>query len=140
MELYLLLHSAVMHVTAALVILVYIPLSVPVKLLVRAFVKPLRKEDLRGKVVLITGASSGIGEVSTTYNNIYLSIDDYPIYICMHKHDICPPREILPFACWIDYQMKLISKSSLLNYCWLEHYFDVLANFVLLAGFWMSKG
>ena len=65
MELYLLLHSAViMHVTAALVILVYIPLSVPVKLLVRAFVKPLRKEDLRGKVVLITGASSGIGEVS----------------------------------------------------------------------------
>ena len=64
MELYLLLHSAVMHVTAALVILVYIPLSVPVKLFVRAFVKPLRKEDLRGKVVLITGASSGIGEVS----------------------------------------------------------------------------
>ena len=86
MELYLLLHSVVMHVTAALVILVYIPLSVPVKLLVRAFVKPLRKEDLRGKVVLITGASSGIGEVSTTYNNIYLSIDDYPIYICMHNH------------------------------------------------------
>ena len=64
MEVFLLLHSVVMHVTAALVILVYIPLSAPVKLLVRAFVKPLRKEDLRGKVVLITGASSGIGEVS----------------------------------------------------------------------------
>ena len=82
MEFFLLLHSVLMHVTAALVILVYIPLSVPVKLFVRAFVKPLRKEDLRGKVVLITGASSGIGEVSTTYNNIYLSIDDYPIYAC----------------------------------------------------------
>lgn len=67
MELYLLLHSVLMHVTAALVVLVYIPLSAPVKLLVQAFVvKPLRKEDLRGKVVLITGASSGIGEVSTT--------------------------------------------------------------------------
>lgn len=62
MEFFLLLHSVLMHVTAALVILVYIPLSVPVKLFVRAFVKPLRKEDLRGKVVLITGASSGIGE------------------------------------------------------------------------------
>ena len=64
MEFFLLLHSVLMHVTAALVILVYIPLSVPATLFVRAFVKPLRKEDLRGKVVLITGASSGIGEVS----------------------------------------------------------------------------
>ncbi|KAF8722019.1 hypothetical protein HU200_022644 [Digitaria exilis] len=62
MELHLLLHSALMHAMAALVVLVYIPLSAPVKLLVRAFVKPLTKEDLRGKVVLITGASSGIGE------------------------------------------------------------------------------
>ena len=64
MELYLLLHGVLMHVTAALVILLYIPLSVPVKLFLQVFVKPLRKEDLRGKVVLITGASSGIGEVS----------------------------------------------------------------------------
>ncbi|CAL4934570.1 unnamed protein product [Urochloa decumbens] len=62
MELYLLLHSVVMHAIAALVILVYIPICVPVRLLVRAFVKPRTKEDLRGKVVLITGASSGIGE------------------------------------------------------------------------------
>ncbi|CAL4917721.1 unnamed protein product [Urochloa decumbens] len=62
MELYLLLHSLLMHAIAALVILVYIPICVPVKLLVRAFVKPRSKEDLRGKVVLITGASSGIGE------------------------------------------------------------------------------
>jgi NADPH:quinone reductase-like Zn-dependent oxidoreductase len=64
MDLYLLLHSVLMHISAAIVILVYIPLSIPVKLFVWAFVKPLRKEDLRGKVVLITGASSGIGEVS----------------------------------------------------------------------------
>lgn len=62
MDLYVLLHSVLMHVSAALVVLVYIPLSVPVKLFVWAFVKPFRKENLRGKVVLITGASSGIGE------------------------------------------------------------------------------
>ncbi|WVZ59723.1 hypothetical protein U9M48_009832 [Paspalum notatum var. saurae] len=58
----LLLHSVLLHVAAALVILLYIPLSAPVKLFLRVFVAPLRKEDLRGKVVLITGASSGIGE------------------------------------------------------------------------------
>ncbi|PAN46319.1 hypothetical protein PAHAL_9G176900 [Panicum hallii] len=62
MELYLLLHSVVMHAIAALVILVYIPVCVPARLLARALVRPRRKEDLRGKVVLITGASSGIGE------------------------------------------------------------------------------
>ena len=58
MELYLLLHSEV--------ILVYIPLCVPARLLARALVRQLliRKEDLGGKVVLITGASSSIGEVS----------------------------------------------------------------------------
>jgi len=63
MDFYLLLHSVVMHAMAAMVVLVYIPLSIPVKLFMWAFVKPFRKEDLRGKVVLITGASSGIGEV-----------------------------------------------------------------------------
>jgi fumarate reductase subunit D len=63
MDLYLLFHSVVMHISAAIIILVYIPLSIPVKLFMWAFVKPLRKEDLRGKVVLIIGASSGIGEV-----------------------------------------------------------------------------
>uniref|UniRef100_K4AKN2 Uncharacterized protein n=1 Tax=Setaria italica TaxID=4555 RepID=K4AKN2_SETIT len=63
MKLYLLLHRVVMHATAALVILLYILLFLPVRLLsMRAFVRPLRKEDLRGKVVLIAGASSGIGE------------------------------------------------------------------------------
>lgn len=62
MDLYLMFHSVLMHVAAALVVLVYIPLSMPVKLFLWAFVKPLRREQLRGKVVLITGASSGIGE------------------------------------------------------------------------------
>ncbi|TVU46340.1 hypothetical protein EJB05_05866 [Eragrostis curvula] len=56
------LPSLLTHVLAAVVILVYIPLSVPVKLILRAFRKPHGKEDLKGKVVLITGASSGIGE------------------------------------------------------------------------------
>jgi NADPH:quinone reductase-like Zn-dependent oxidoreductase len=60
---YLAIHGVLMHVVAALVVLVYIPLSVPVRLFLWAFVKPLRREQLRGKVVLITGASSGIGEV-----------------------------------------------------------------------------
>ncbi|EAY86013.1 hypothetical protein OsI_07374 [Oryza sativa Indica Group] len=59
---YLAIHGVLMHVVAALVVLVYIPLSVPVRLFLWAFVKPLRREQLRGKVVLITGASSGIGE------------------------------------------------------------------------------
>ncbi|KAF0934645.1 hypothetical protein E2562_026134 [Oryza meyeriana var. granulata] len=62
MDLYLMFHSVLMHVGAALVVLVYIPLSIPVKLFMWALVKPVRREDLRGKVVLITGASSGIGE------------------------------------------------------------------------------
>ncbi|TVU29957.1 hypothetical protein EJB05_21555 [Eragrostis curvula] len=62
MNLHLLIHSVLMHVSAAMIILIYIPLSIPVKLFMWAFVKPFRKEDLRGKVVLITGASSGIGE------------------------------------------------------------------------------
>ncbi|KAL6634441.1 hypothetical protein ACP70R_027112 [Stipagrostis hirtigluma subsp. patula] len=62
MDVYLVFHSVLMHVFAAIVILIYVPLSIPVKLFMWALVKPLRKEDLRGKVVLITGASSGIGE------------------------------------------------------------------------------
>ncbi|KAG8070782.1 hypothetical protein GUJ93_ZPchr0006g42855 [Zizania palustris] len=62
MNLYLLFHSVVMHAIAALVMVVYIPLSIPVKLFLWALVKPFRREDLTGKVVLITGASSGIGE------------------------------------------------------------------------------
>ncbi|GJN21149.1 hypothetical protein PR202_gb08600 [Eleusine coracana subsp. coracana] len=62
MDLHLLFHSVLMHVSAAMIILIYLPLSIPVKLFMWAFVKPFRKEDLRGKVVLITGASSGIGE------------------------------------------------------------------------------
>ncbi|KAK3154185.1 hypothetical protein QOZ80_2BG0187330 [Eleusine coracana subsp. coracana] len=61
MDLHLLFHSVLMHVSAAMIILIYLPLSIPVKLFMWAFVKPFRKEDLRGKVVLITGASSGIG-------------------------------------------------------------------------------
>jgi NADPH:quinone reductase-like Zn-dependent oxidoreductase len=60
-ELYLLLHSVVMHAAAAVVVLLYIPLCVPARLFRWAFVSR-KKEDLGGKVVLITGASSGIGE------------------------------------------------------------------------------
>jgi len=57
--------SCFMHVGLALVLLVYLPVAFVCRLLNRLFVRPFAKgEDLRGKVVLVTGASSGIGEVS----------------------------------------------------------------------------
>ncbi|KAG6521703.1 11-beta-hydroxysteroid dehydrogenase A-like [Zingiber officinale] len=52
----------VMHVFVTLLLLVYMPLSLVLKLLRWAFLRPFSTEDMRGKVVLITGASSGIGE------------------------------------------------------------------------------
>ncbi|RLM58479.1 11-beta-hydroxysteroid dehydrogenase 1B-like [Panicum miliaceum] len=55
--------SCFMHVGLALVLLVYLPAASLCRLLARVFVRPFaRGEDLRGKVVLVTGASSGIGE------------------------------------------------------------------------------
>ncbi|OEL31363.1 11-beta-hydroxysteroid dehydrogenase 1B [Dichanthelium oligosanthes] len=55
--------SCFMHVGLALVLLVYLPVAFVCRLLARVFVRPFaRGEDLRGKVVLVTGASSGIGE------------------------------------------------------------------------------
>jgi 11beta/17beta-hydroxysteroid dehydrogenase len=53
--------SCFMHVGLALVLLVYLPLAFVCRLVARPFA---RREDLRGKVVLVTGASSGIGEVT----------------------------------------------------------------------------
>jgi hypothetical protein len=54
-----------MHVGLALVLAVYLPVALVCRLLHRLLVRPFaRGEDLRGKVVLVTGASSGIGEVS----------------------------------------------------------------------------
>ena len=55
-----------MHVGLALVLLAYLPVAFLCRLVYKLLVRPFaRGEDLRGKVVLITGASSGIGEVST---------------------------------------------------------------------------
>lgn len=56
--------SVVMHVFVAAFLLVYLPISLVWRLLRWALVRPFLKEDMTGKVVLITGASSGIGEVS----------------------------------------------------------------------------
>ena len=57
--------SCFMHAGLALVLLVYLPAASLCRLLALVFVRPFaRGEDLRGKVVLVTGASSGIGEVS----------------------------------------------------------------------------
>ena len=53
-----------MHVGLALVLLAYLPVAFLCRLVYKLLVRPFaRGEDLRGKVVLITGASSGIGEV-----------------------------------------------------------------------------
>lgn len=55
--------SCFMHVGLALVLLVYLPVAFVCRLFNRLLVRPFAKgEDLRGKVVLVTGASSGIGE------------------------------------------------------------------------------
>ncbi|KAI4988008.1 hypothetical protein ZWY2020_029638 [Hordeum vulgare] len=55
--------SGFMHVGLALVLLAYLPVAFLCRLVYRLLVRPFAAgEDLRGKVVLITGASSGIGE------------------------------------------------------------------------------
>uniref|UniRef100_A0A804NLE2 11-beta-hydroxysteroid dehydrogenase 1B n=1 Tax=Zea mays TaxID=4577 RepID=A0A804NLE2_MAIZE len=54
--------SCFMHVGLALVLLVYLPAASVLRLLVRPLLANKQAEDLRGKVVLVTGASSGIGE------------------------------------------------------------------------------
>ncbi|XP_072950125.1 11-beta-hydroxysteroid dehydrogenase A-like [Typha angustifolia] len=56
------LASVVLHITIAVFLAAYLPISLVWRMIRRRFVKPLRKEDMAGKVVLITGASSGIGE------------------------------------------------------------------------------
>jgi hypothetical protein len=60
--------SCFMHVGLALVLLAYLPVAFVCRLVYRLLVRPfVSGEDLRGKVVLVTGASSGIGEVSLPY-------------------------------------------------------------------------
>ncbi|KAM3272106.1 hypothetical protein ACQJBY_042351 [Aegilops geniculata] len=55
--------SGFMHVGLALVLLAYLPVAFLCRLVYRLLIRPFTAgEDLRGKVVLITGASSGIGE------------------------------------------------------------------------------
>ncbi|VAI27489.1 11-beta-hydroxysteroid dehydrogenase A-like [Triticum dicoccoides] len=55
--------SGFMHVGLALVLLAYLPVAFLCRLVYRLLIRPFAAgEDLRGKVVLITGASSGIGE------------------------------------------------------------------------------
>ncbi|BAT14128.1 Os11g0499600, partial [Oryza sativa Japonica Group] len=55
--------SVFMHVGLTLVLLVYLPIAFACRALGRLLVRPfVSGEDLRGKVVLVTGASSGIGE------------------------------------------------------------------------------
>jgi FlaA1/EpsC-like NDP-sugar epimerase len=89
--------SCFMHVGLALVLLVYLPVAFVCRLLNRLFVRPLAKgEDLRGKVVLVTGASSGIGEVS----RLRLSASQPPT---LFFHRIVSPASTAPLACFTIY-------------------------------------
>ncbi|XP_020697957.1 LOW QUALITY PROTEIN: 11-beta-hydroxysteroid dehydrogenase 1B-like [Dendrobium catenatum] len=54
--------SVIMHVLIAVFLLIYLPVSWIWRLIIFVFFKPFYKEDVGGKVILITGASSGIGE------------------------------------------------------------------------------
>ncbi|KAJ6802833.1 11-beta-hydroxysteroid dehydrogenase 1B-like [Iris pallida] len=54
--------SVVMHLVLGLVLAIYLPLSLVWRVVHFVFVRPFLGEVLAGKVVLITGASSGIGE------------------------------------------------------------------------------
>ncbi|XP_073006667.1 11-beta-hydroxysteroid dehydrogenase A-like [Typha latifolia] len=54
--------SLVLHIAFTAFLVVYLPLSLVWRLAAWLFVRPFTKEDLKGKAVLITGASSGIGE------------------------------------------------------------------------------
>nr|XP_010913000.2 11-beta-hydroxysteroid dehydrogenase 1B [Elaeis guineensis] len=54
--------SVVMHVAIAIFLLAYLPVRMVWRLVRWILVRPFSEEDMKGKVVLITGASSGIGE------------------------------------------------------------------------------
>ncbi|KAJ3671847.1 hypothetical protein LUZ60_007926 [Juncus effusus] len=55
--------SVVVHIFITAFLVIYLPISLVIKLVLRVFIRPFEKEvNLKETVVLITGASSGIGE------------------------------------------------------------------------------
>ncbi|XP_038986878.1 11-beta-hydroxysteroid dehydrogenase A-like [Phoenix dactylifera] len=54
--------SVVMHLAIAIFLLAYLPVRLVWRVVRWMLVRPFSEEDMNGKVVLITGASSGIGE------------------------------------------------------------------------------
>lgn len=75
--------SILMHLVILVFLVFYLPISYLWRLVLFVFVKPFTMEDMKDKVVLITGASSGIGEVNY-FNNFHHFLSHTFVKFSMH--------------------------------------------------------